>query len=57
LSISDNDALTNLTGLEQLTSMDGRLWISGNDFLTSLVGLNSINDIGITDIRIFSKIL
>ena len=42
LSIDDNDALTNLEGLNNISNIVQSLSIVRNDKLTSLVGLNSL---------------
>jgi hypothetical protein len=41
-----NNALTSLTGLENLTSIGGYLLIMDNNALTSLTGLESLTSIG-----------
>jgi len=41
-----NNALTSLTGLENLTSIGGNLKIDGNDALISLTGLDKLTSIG-----------
>ena len=46
IHIDDNDALTSLTVLENLTSIGGELWIVENNALTSLSGLESLSSIG-----------
>ena len=45
LSISNNDSLTSLSGLEGLKSIGGKLEIRNNDSLTSLEALNNIQRI------------
>ena len=42
----ENDALTSLTGLDNLTSIGGNLGIRNNNALTSLTGLEGLTSIG-----------
>jgi hypothetical protein len=51
LSIRNNDALTSLVGLENLTSVGGDLWIRDNNVLTNLCALYNVNLDGFLDIR------
>jgi Secretion system C-terminal sorting domain len=46
LNIENNDLLTNLQGLSNITQLVGELNISNNDLLVSLSGLESITSIG-----------
>ena len=46
LSMGGNNALTSLTGLENLISIGGSLEIEDNDALTSLTGLDNVTSIG-----------
>jgi hypothetical protein len=46
LTISNNDSLTTLTGLLNITSVNNNLRIYNNDVLTSLNGLNNITSVG-----------
>ena len=45
LEIEYNDALTNLTGLDNLTSIGGYFWIENNAALISLTGLDNVTSI------------
>jgi len=54
LKIKSNNALTTLTGLENLTSVGGDLHIYNNDILISLTGLDSVITIG-GDLKIRSN--
>jgi hypothetical protein len=64
LHILDCPSLSNLVGLEGLSSISNDLWVSTNNNLDSLYGLNSLNYIGgalqisenpsLTDIGLFS---
>ena len=47
------DSLTNLLGLENISSIEGELMINGNDALTSLTGLDSISAASIEDLKIW----
>jgi len=44
-SYNENPLLNNLTGLDNLTSIEGDLDISGNDALESLLGLNNLTSV------------
>ena len=46
LWISNNDVLTSLTGLDNVTSIGGYLRIGSNDTLTGLTGLDNLTSIG-----------
>lgn len=46
LAIAGNEALSNMTGLESMTSVGGDLIICGNNALVSLSGLESLTTIG-----------
>ncbi|MBN2070187.1 MAG: hypothetical protein JW814_01920 [Candidatus Krumholzibacteriota bacterium] len=46
LEISGDDALTNLTGLDNLASVTGGVQINGNDLLASLDGLGALASVG-----------
>ena len=51
IDIKGNDLLTNLTGLENLTSVEGNIIIGtsdGNPLLNDLTGLNSLTSVGNT---------
>jgi hypothetical protein len=50
--ITNNNALLNLIGLEELTSVEGSMIISDNDELLSLTGIEDIDHSGITSITI-----
>lgn len=41
-----NPSLTNLTRLDNVASIGGRLWVVGNELLTSLTGLGNVTSIG-----------
>jgi hypothetical protein len=43
---SGNPSLTSLTGLDNVISIGGSLWIIGNHVLTSLTGLENVTSIG-----------
>ena len=53
-SISQNGSLTNLIGMESLTTVIGRVWIYSNLGLKSLNGLEVLTAIG-GDVEIYSK--
>ncbi len=55
LIINDNNGLTNLSGLYNLTSIGGYLKLNHNDALTSLAGLDSINAASIDDLIIMNN--
>jgi hypothetical protein len=42
ISIRDNDGLTSLTGLENITAIDNGIYINNNDQLENLSGLNNL---------------
>jgi len=44
--VYENDHLPNLSGLNEITSIGGGLWINNNNALTSLSGLDNIISIG-----------
>jgi hypothetical protein len=46
MQYSGGTSLANLTGLNNLTSVGGDLWIRNNDSLTSLMGLEELTSIG-----------
>lgn len=46
LSISDNQSLRSLDGLQRLAQVDGVVSVDGNPELTDLTGLNSLDSIG-----------
>ena len=45
LVIMGNDALTSLTGLENVIDIEGYLWITDNASLNSLTGLENLTSI------------
>jgi hypothetical protein len=55
LAIIGNDALTSLTGLDNLTAIGGGLYIRYNGALTSLTGLDNIDAGTITDLSIYDN--
>ncbi len=57
LGLTGNPLLTNLTGLEGLTSIGGYLRISKNNVLTSLTGLDNVSAGSITNLRIYENSL
>jgi len=52
LTIADNDALTSLSGLDNVTSLGYGMGIERNNALTSLSGLDNIDANSITDLTI-----
>ncbi|MBR9922332.1 MAG: T9SS type A sorting domain-containing protein [Bacteroidetes bacterium] len=45
LHIADNADITNLNGLQQLTSIEGNIWIENVELLEDLSGLNNITQV------------
>jgi len=56
LYISNNPILSNLTGLENVSSVSG-LWIDYNPELISLEGLQNINSLGFLNVRYNDKLI
>ena len=60
LSIKQNDALINLSGLENITTITDFLEVNYNDFLINIEGLNNLVSIGgylkMTDNNVFSDL-
>jgi Leucine-rich repeat (LRR) protein len=54
LSISNNDRLTNLTGLDRVTNVGGNLIIDSNPVLTNISSLSGVTQIG-RDLQIVSN--
>ncbi len=52
---TERNNITNLNGLNVLTSIGGLLEISGNSALTSLAGLNNIAGNSITSLKVFNN--
>jgi hypothetical protein len=53
--ISYNYSLTSLAALENVTSVEGDLFIANTDFLTSLTGLDNINAGSINNLVIYNN--
>ena len=52
--LSGLDELTNVDGLSQLVSVEGRLWIFSNPALASISGLSGVTSVG-EDVKIYEN--